>query len=618
MSHQVLARKWRPGNFREMVGQEHVLKALINALDRDRLHHAYLFSGTRGVGKTTIARIFAKCLNCEQGLTSSPCGVCTVCTEIDQGRFLDLIEVDAASRTKVEDTRELMENVQYAPIRGRYKVYLIDEVHMLSNHSFNALLKTLEEPPPHVKFLLATTDPQKLPATILSRCLQFNLKNMPAEQIVGHLQHVLGEEAIDCDEAALWLIAEAARGSMRDALSLTDQAIGFGAGTLFELDVRTMLGTIDRHALSRVLGAVIAGDGAALFAEIAALASLGTDFQALLDELISLLHGIAVEQAVPGVESAGRAQSVQLAEFARALTGEDVQIFYQMALNGRRDFPYVPDPRRGFEMVALRLLTFRPLRAGEIEGVVPGGSNGEGAQLSAPQTSTAPQTSAAPATTGGGPGAKKSEALAAAKQMLDNATVSAQPTAGNTAAGNTRSQLTPSQLGVAPVAPVSAEQSAGAAATDDMVGSDGELVGALSLRDLKPEHWNQVFPRLGITGVTQNIVANAVLGKVDGQRLSFVVDEAQSLVLNNEHQQRWQRALADYFGESIVLSVDTGQPDGETPALLRQRLKAERLQAAVAELEQDSNVRMLQQRYGARLLTNTVKPIDRLPGETPS
>ncbi len=344
-----------------MVGQEHVLKALVNALDQGRLHHAYLFTGTRGVGKTTIARIFARCLNCEQGVTSSPCGACSACREITEGRFIDLIEVDAASRTKVEDTRELMENVQYAPTRGRFKVYLIDEVHMLSTHSFNALLKTLEEPPPHVKFLLATTDPQKLPATILSRCLQFNLKNMPAERIVAHLQHVLGEEGIACDEAALWLLAEAARGSMRDALSLTDQAIGYGAGAVTADDVRSMLGTIDRQALTRLLAAVVAGEGRQLFDEIEQLAAQGTDFQGLLDALISLLHAIAVAQAVPETVPQGQADTQRIAGFARDLSGEDVQIFYQMAINGRRDMPYVPDPRRGFEMVALRLLTFRPV-----------------------------------------------------------------------------------------------------------------------------------------------------------------------------------------------------------------------------------------------------------------
>ncbi len=299
MSYQVLARKWRPRNFHTLVGQEHVLRALVNALDNDRLHHAYLFTGTRGVGKTTIARIFAKSLNCEQGVSSNPCGVCSACTEIDEGRFIDLIEVDAASRTKVDETRELLENVQYAPSRGRYKVYLIDEVHMFSNHSFNALLKTLEEPPPHVKFLLATTDPQKLPVTILSRCLQFNLKRLPLQLITGHLTDVLTREGIEAETPALAELARAADGSMRDALSLLDQAIAFGGGAVREADVRSMLGSIERGQVYAILRALAQQDGAAVLAEVAQLAELVPDFSNVLAELLSLLQRVAVAQTVP-------------------------------------------------------------------------------------------------------------------------------------------------------------------------------------------------------------------------------------------------------------------------------------------------------------------------------
>src|SRR5210317_2070336 len=294
MSYQVLARKWRPKNFKELVGQEHVSRALINGLDNERLHHAFLFTGTRGVGKTTIARILSKSLNCDTGITSAPCGECSACVEIDQGRFIDLIEVDAASRTKVEDTRELLETVQFTPTRGRYKVYIIDEVHMLSGHSFNALLKTLEEPPPHVKFLLATTDPQKLPATILSRCLQFNLKNMPPEQIVGHLGSVLEQEMVSYEEPALWLLGRAANGSMRDALSLTDQAIGFGSGSLSESDVRSMLGTVDLSFVYQLLEAVAAGEPSAVLDIVSKMAEHAPDFESSLDELISLVHRVAI------------------------------------------------------------------------------------------------------------------------------------------------------------------------------------------------------------------------------------------------------------------------------------------------------------------------------------
>ncbi len=359
MSYQVLARKWRPRNFKEMVGQEHVLRALVNALDHNRLHHAFLFTGTRGVGKTTISRILAKSLNCEQGVSASPCGSCASCREIDEGRFVDLIEVDAASRTKVEDTRELLENVQYAPTRGRYKVYLIDEVHMLSTHSFNALLKTLEEPPPHVKFLLATTDPQKLPVTILSRCLQFSLRRLPQDMIAKHLAYILGQETIPHEAAALTLLAHAADGSMRDALSLLDQAIAFGGHAVNEAEVRNMLGTIDRSIVYKLLDALAAQDGAALLGHVRQLAEQAPDFQAVLAELLSALQRIALHQCVPtALEDADDIDTIRA--LAARLSPEDVQLYYQIALHGRRDLPLAPDARGGLEMTLLRMLAFRP------------------------------------------------------------------------------------------------------------------------------------------------------------------------------------------------------------------------------------------------------------------
>ncbi|AZE85185.1 DNA polymerase III, gamma-tau subunit [Pseudomonas orientalis] len=360
MSYQVLARKWRPRSFREMVGQTHVLKALINALDSQRLHHAYLFTGTRGVGKTTIARIIAKCLNCETGITSTPCGTCSVCREIDEGRFVDLIEIDAASRTKVEDTRELLDNVQYAPSRGRFKVYLIDEVHMLSSHSFNALLKTLEEPPPYVKFILATTDPQKLPATILSRCLQFSLKNMTPERVVEHLTHVLGVENVPFEDDALWLLGRAADGSMRDAMSLTDQAIAFGEGKVMAADVRAMLGTLDHGQVFDVLHALIEGDAKALLEAVRHLSEQGPDWNGVLSEILNVLHRVAIAQALPEAVDNGHGDRDRVLALAQALPAEDVQFYYQMGLIGRRDLPLAPDPRGGFEMVLLRMLAFRP------------------------------------------------------------------------------------------------------------------------------------------------------------------------------------------------------------------------------------------------------------------
>ena len=366
MSYQVLARKYRPRTFRETVGQEHVLQALINALDHNRLHHAYLFTGTRGVGKTTIARILAKCLNCETGVSSEPCGQCTACVEIAENRFVDLIEVDAASRTKVEDTRELLENVQYAPTRGRYKVYLIDEVHMLSGHSFNALLKTLEEPPPHVKFLLATTDPQKLPVTILSRCLQFNLKNMNPERIVHHLQEILEKELVPFEGSALWLLGRSADGSMRDAMSLTDQAIAYGSGKITETDVRAMLGTIDQRAIYDMLGALAAQDGKALLGAVEQMAEQAPDYAAALGELLALLHRIAIAQALPEAADNSHGDRDRVLALAQQIAPEDIQLFYQTALLGRRDLPLAPDPRAGLEMVLLRMLAFKPQGLAEI------------------------------------------------------------------------------------------------------------------------------------------------------------------------------------------------------------------------------------------------------------
>ncbi|MBY5969275.1 DNA polymerase III subunit gamma/tau [Halomonas denitrificans] len=366
MSYQVLARKWRPRTFHELVGQEHVQRALVNALDQGRLHHAYLFTGTRGVGKTTLARILAKCLNCtdkgegDDGVTSTPCGRCDSCQSIDQGRFVDLIEVDAASRTKVEDTRELLDNVQYAPTQGRYKVYLIDEVHMLSTSSFNALLKTLEEPPPHVKFLLATTDPQKLPPTVLSRCLQFTLKHMPPERIVGHLSKVLEAEQVPYEESALWLLGKAAAGSMRDAMSLTDQSIAFGQGEVRHADVAAMLGTLDHRHVLALIEALAEVDAARVLREVASLAEQGPDFGAVLDDLTSVMHRLAIGQMVPSALDNGHGDREALLALAAQFAAEDIQLYYQIGVQGRADMAHAPDARTALEMTLLRMLAFRP------------------------------------------------------------------------------------------------------------------------------------------------------------------------------------------------------------------------------------------------------------------
>ncbi|HUO19733.1 MAG TPA: DNA polymerase III subunit gamma/tau [Steroidobacteraceae bacterium] len=399
MSYTALARKYRPKKFSELIGQEHVRRALVNALDTGRVHHAFLFTGTRGVGKTTIARIFAKCLNCEKGVTAEPCGVCAACREIDAGRFVDLIEVDAASRTKVDDTRELLDNVQYSPARGRYKVYLIDEVHMLSAHSFNALLKTLEEPPPHVKFLLATTDPQKLPMTVLSRCLQFNLKRLPVSEIAQHLRAILEQEGIPYEAAGLKLIALAGDGSMRDALSLLDQLIAFGGGKAGEAQARAMLGTVARDHVVRLAELLAALDAAGLLKGAQALEPFAPDYAQLLDELAGLLVRVGLRQAVRDYEGDEIYAPEVIERLAHALTPEDVQLFYQTAITGKRDLPLAPDPRTGFEMTLLRMVAFRPAGAAR-SAAAPGAAPQPPAQGSAapgqPPTQGTPSPAQAP------------------------------------------------------------------------------------------------------------------------------------------------------------------------------------------------------------------------------
>ncbi len=389
MSYLVLARKWRPRTFSELVGQEHVLRALVNALDSGRVHHAFLFTGTRGVGKTTIARILAKSLNCETGLTSKPCGQCSACREIDEGRFVDLIEVDAASRTKVDDTRELLDNVQYLPARGRYKVYLIDEVHMLSTHSFNALLKTLEEPPPHVKFLLATTDPQKLPVTVLSRCLQFNLKRLSPTLINKRLTDIMVAEKIEAEPEALRLVAKSAEGSMRDALSLLDQVIAFGGARLSAADTRAMLGTVDRSQIVALLEALAARDGRRILEIVRDMDEHVPDYRDALSELAALLQRLAVIQAVPEWEAGDDEDIEVLRALSALLTPEDTQLNYQIALNGRRDLELAPDPRAGFEMVLLRMLAFHPAGAAVT-------AQGNGVAVRKPGPTALPAAAAAP------------------------------------------------------------------------------------------------------------------------------------------------------------------------------------------------------------------------------
>ena len=673
MSYQVLARKWRPRIFNEMVGQEHVLRALVNALDNERLHHAYLFTGTRGVGKTTIARILAKCLNCEQGISSTPCGECSACTSIAEGRFVDLIEVDAASRTKVEDTRELMENVQYAPTVGRFKVYLIDEVHMLSTHSFNALLKTLEEPPPHVKFLLATTDPQKLPVTILSRCLQFNLKNLSPERIVEHLQHVLTEEQVPCEEAGLWALARAADGSMRDALSLTDQAIAHGDGKLTEAEVSTMLGTIDLTAIADIARALVNNDGTEVLAVVQKMSEHAPDYNAALADLLSVWHRVAIAQTVPDALDNRHGDYQLIQELSKALSKEDVQLFYQTVLLGRRDLPLAPDPKTGFEMVMLRMLAFQPARENRIdppvappeakiasgdapihaveEGVFDplkkpepampevaamagadaqkGNTNDDvqystqGSAQSSTQDSTQEKGLTANTVDTSEYEPAEYEAFSALSETrIDNLDVSVSegaavgpgilPPVQEPVVGvlhQSDESLTEQDIRVLSQEIHQHEVNQSEISQQETPQEDG-LAPTCSFNELKPEKWIEIYQGLSVGGVLQNVAANLALVEVRGNTLRFDLDIANSSLYEEGHQQRLADALSEYFGQPVGVDIEVGAVAMETPQANRLRKREERQAAALDSLKHDPNVRRVMDVFGGVLLEKTVKPID--------
>ncbi|MDA3868760.1 MAG: DNA polymerase III subunit gamma/tau [Gammaproteobacteria bacterium] len=563
MSYQVLARKWRPANFETLVGQEHVQRALVNALDEGRLHHAYLFTGTRGVGKTTIARIFAKALNCETGVTSKPCGVCGACREITEGRFVDLIEVDAASRTGVDDTRELLENVQYAPTRGRYKVYLIDEVHMFSKSSFNALLKTLEEPPPHVKFLLATTDPQKLPVTILSRCLQFNLKRLPVGLIISYLQSILETDGVEHDLISLQMLAEAADGSMRDALSLMDQALAFGGGGIRENEIREMLGTISRDKVLNILRALIDRDAAATLAAVEVLAALTPDYENVLVELLSLFHHMALAKKVPEALDDYVSEREAVLALSGQLSSEDLQLFYQIALIGRRDLSLAPDLRTGLEMVLLRMLSFRPVTAGKTAVAAASPTSAQAAQTGTTQPASAP---------------------------LSNASPSASP---------------PPRV-AEPSPPLAAAPAPPAAARPAAVNRDS--------RD-----WREILQGLPISGMVKQLAANCVLCEITDQIIQLSVGEGHKQLCNVKSEKRLQQALCEYFDRDLRLEIVVAKAatavaepvDGriETPAQSQARETNERQRRAESSVEEDGFVQALKENFNAEIVPGSVKPV---------
>jgi DNA polymerase-3 subunit gamma/tau len=555
MSYQVLARKWRPKTFEEMVGQGHVLQALTNALDNDRLHHAYLFTGTRGVGKTTLARILAKCLNCEQGVSSTPCGECSACVSIDEGRFVDLIEVDAASRAKVDETRDLMDNVQYAPSVGRYKVYLIDEVHMFSGHSFNALLKTLEEPPPHVKFLLATTESKKIPVTILSRCLQFNLKHLSVEQIETQLEKVLESESIESDAISRSLIAKSADGSLRDALSLLDQAIAYGDGRLQEAQVRTMLGTIDSLELNELLEALVSGDAQAVLQCTDHMAEHNPDYDSVLVELLSILQRIAICQIVG---SGDTEQDEMINALSQRISKEDVQLYYQVGIMGRKDLPVAPDPRTGFEMTLIRMLAFRP------------------AGVATPDTREVIVRPTMNKTTKGKPAETKTVATS---QTHDNKLT------GNEAVSTAAVQVEAPQ-------PIVTEINSEPEGSSEVTGN-----------------WQSIIDEMALVGLVKELAGHCALKEHSKDKVHLVLSPDKEHLLNQTQKDRLSNALEMRFGKGTQLKISIEEPEAETPAEKKSREQREKQQAAESSLKEDDNVRAMEEMFGATLDEKSIRPV---------
>ncbi len=568
MAYQVLARKWRPRSFADLVGQEHVVRALVNGLERGQLHHAYLFTGTRGVGKTTLARILAKTLNCEQGVGPTPCGVCSACTEIDAGRFVDLLEVDAASRTKVDQTRELLDNVPFAPVRGRYKVYLIDEVHMFSASSFNALLKTLEEPPPHVKFVLATTDPQKLPATVLSRCLQFNLKRLLPDQIRERFVGVLEAEGIGFEPPALRLLARAADGSMRDGLSLLDQAIAFGAGQVAVDDVRAMLGTGGGELTLDLLEALAWADGARVLAEIGRIAELTPDFPSVLADLLAALHRIALAQQVPATLKGDDPDDQRLEALARQLAAEDVQLYYQVLLTGQGDLALAPDPRAGLEMVLLRALAFRPAAVGESGSAPPASS------------STAPPSSPATGLCSG-----SSSDVRPASQGRASSNAASQ--------GATDARLDPPSSPVPSPSPAPAPAPASAAPRPQGLHSAAD--------------WERLVASMNLGGLALELARHCALAAWDGARLRLVLDPGHLHLRTAGAEQRLGAAVATALAcDDLRLEIATDAPAAETPAQRRARDDARQLAEAQQTLAADPVAQQLRERFEGEWIPGTL------------
>ena len=589
---QALARKWRPRGFPELTGQEHVVRALGNALDRGRLHHAWLFTGTRGTGKTTLARILAKALNCERGVSSAPCGVCDACLQIDAGRFVDLIELDAASNTQVDSMRELLENAMYAPTVGRYKVYIIDEVHMLSKSAFNAMLKTLEEPPEHVKFILATTDPQKIPVTVLSRCLQFNLKNIPPPLITARLGFVLGEESVAFEPGALVLIARAAQGSLRDALSLTDQAIAHGGGRVDEAATREMLGVIDQRYLFELLGTVARADGPALVAGIESLAERGIAFESALREMAGVLHRLAVVQLVPDALRDDDPDAALWRDLATAFSAQEVQLCYQIAVQGVDEIGLAPDEHAGFSMSMLRMLAFAPEREGSPEPA---------------RTATAPARQAGRMSEGAlsSTGSAGSAQAAGASMPVAGAVAPAAPAAAGTARA--------APMAAAPAARPGGQAAAALAAAR----------AAVEKKKLSRDDWAEFIASARVSGMARMLAQHCALalhenGSDTGSgvdRIELVLPEAHRHLLEKAYQDKLQQHLSRELGNEVQLRVRLGAPENETPVEIDRQVRHRRQVDAVAAIESDPFVRNLIEQFDARLDEAAITP---RPPETPA